>query len=121
MTAEEKYKHGFTPRCRDCEYCKRNHSWYTTDIEYKNPVTKRKNKLRMKKNGCYCLHISMCNEKGKPHKINGNHLKWWGYTPCCPFNLYTHVCEVCGRRMATDKVICSSCKKYRDLNERGIL
>jgi len=122
MSAEENYKLGFKPHCRTCEYCKHNSDiWSTVDVEYKNPVTKRKNKLRMKKNGYYCLHIRMCNEKGKPRKINGNHVKWWGVTPDCPFNIYTHVCEACGRRMATDKTICSSCKKNRELNRKGIL
>lgn len=122
MTAEENYKHGFKPSCRSCEYCKRNpNPWLTQDIEYKNPVTKRKNKLRMKRNSYYCFHISMCTGKGKPKKINGNHVKWWGYTPLCPFNQFTHTCEACGNRMATAREICGSCKKYRDLDLGGIL
>ena len=102
----------YKPYCRTCDYRIESQNFLITEIvEYRNVITRRKAKLRVKPRGLFCNHPNMYTGKNKPAKVNKNHIRWWGFTPECPFNPYSHTCGNCGKRMASGNTVCSSCEK----------
>ena len=102
----------YKPYCGTCAYRIENHDFFNSAIiEYKNAVTKRAGRLFIKPGNIFCNHPDMYTDKNKPKKINKNHIRWWGFTPECPFNPYSHTCCNCGKRMANENTVCSSCEK----------
>jgi len=103
MTAEETYKRGFKPYCRQCEYYVKNES-LCDSVYAEGKINGKIRKKRLKYGEAYCTH-------GELRKINRNHIRWWGFSRDCAFNLFKQTCLGYGVQMCTEKRVCSGCLK----------
>jgi len=99
---ETNYNCGSKTYCRNCKYYRTNNSMLPVSLTV--TVNGKKKKVRIKYNQKYCIYKGL-------HEINGNHLRWWGFSKYCEFNIFSHTCIGCGTRMCTEKKICSGCLK----------
>ena len=103
---EDNYKYGYKTYCSTCMYC-----FHNTGANGKNKIiTKlngRKKTIQVKHGEMYCVYR-------EPVKINRNHVRWWGFSRSCAFNIYKHTCLGCGIRMCSSKKVCSGCRKNNE-------
>ena len=111
------HQYGSKSFCLSCMYFIENSGINAVGKIVKMIDGKRKT-IHLKKDATYCNYDEL-------KKINRNHIRWWGFSQHCPFNIYTHTCLGCGIRMCSYKMVCSGCKKnnerfmhYSELTEK---
>ena len=103
---EYNHKHGRKSFCSTCKYCI-NNSGQNVTSKIIAKVDGKKKTIHLKHGAMYCTFDGVV-------KINRNHVRWWGFSRDCPFNIYTHTCLGCGIRMCSPKKVCSGCKKNNE-------
>ena len=105
MSPEDNYKYGYKTRCSYCKYCSTHNNM--SDNRLTGKINGKKKTVRLKFGEMYCIY-------GNLFKINRNHVRWWGFSRACPFNIYKHTCLGCGIRMCSPKKVCGGCLKNNE-------
>ena len=107
------HRHGIITRCYSCKYC-RKHSMNAGDNRLKGKINGKTKTIRVKYGEIYCTYNEI-------FKINRNHIRWWGFSRNCPFNIYSHTCLGCGIRMCSPKKVCGGCLKNNERFNTGFI